>query len=94
MNIMDKETIIEVLENLNKGLITSKGIQVLQEYCLEHNKSVDKTVEFLQIMRMIPNGIQGCLLDALDYYKNKFEIIELSKTNLKIPDGKQIIKYY
>lgn len=94
MNIMDKETIIEVLENLNKGRIDNKGIQVIQEYCLEHNKPVDKTVEFLQIMRMIPNGIKSCLLDALDYYKNKFEIIELSKTDLKIPNGKHIIKYY
>lgn len=91
---MDKETIIEVLENFNKGLMTSKSIQVIQEYCLEHNKPADKTVEFLQIMRMIPNGIQGCLLDALDYYKNKFEIIELSKTDLKSLNEKQIIKYY
>lgn len=94
MNIMDKETIIEVLENLNKRIINNKSIQVIQEYCLEHNKPVDKTVEFLQIMRMIPNGIHECLLDALDYYKTKFEIIELSKTDLRIPDGKQIIKYY
>ena len=94
MNIMDKETIIEVLENFNKGLITSKGIQVIQEYCLEHDKPIDMTIQYIQVMRMIPNGIQGCLSDALDYYKNKFEIIELSKTDLKIPKGYNIIKYY
>lgn len=94
MNIMNKETIIEVLENLNKGRIDNKGFQVIQEYCLEHNKPLDLTMQFLQIMQMIPNGIQGCLLDALDYYKNKFEIIELSKTDLKIPKGYSIIKYY
>lgn len=94
MSIMDKETIIEVLENFNKGLITNKGIQVIQEYCLEHNKPINKTIEFIQIMQMLPNGIQECLLDALDYYKNKFEIIELSKTDLKIPKGYNIIKYY
>jgi hypothetical protein len=91
---MDKETIIEVLENLNKGLITNKGIRVIQEYCLEHNKPIDMTVQYIQAMRMIPNGIQGCLLDALDYYKNKFEIIELSISDLKSINGKQIIKYY
>ena len=94
MNIMDKETIIEVLDNLNKGRIDNKGIQVIQEYCIEHNKPVNKIIEFLQIMQMIPDGIQSCLLDALDYYKNKFEIIELSKTDLKIPKGYNIIKYY
>ena len=94
MNIMDKETIIEVLDNLNKGIINNKGIQVIQEYCLEHNKPADKTFEYLQIIQMIPNGIQGCLLDALDYYKNKFEIIELSKTDLRVPKGYYIIKYY
>lgn len=94
MNIMDKETIIEVLDNLNKGRIDNKGIQVIQEYCLEHDKPIDMTIQYLQVMQMVPNGLQGCLLDALDYYKNKFEIIELSNTDLKIPSGKQIIKYY
>ena len=91
---MDKETIIEVLESFNKGKIDNKGIQVIQEYCLEHNKPIDMTIQYLQVMQMVPNGIQGCLLDALDYYKNKFEIIELSKTDLKIPKGYNIIKYY
>lgn len=91
---MDKNTIIEVLELLNKGKINNKSIQVIQEYCLEHNKPMDKTIEYLQIIQMVPNSIQGCLLDALDYYKNKFEIIELSKTDLKIPKGYNIIKYY
>lgn len=94
MNIMDKETIIEVLENLNNGKIDNKGIQVIQEYCLEHNKPIDMTVQYLQVMQMVPNGLHGCLLDALDYYKNKFEIIELSNTDLKIPKGYNIIKYY
>lgn len=94
MNIMDKETIIEVLENLNNGKIDTKSIKVIQEYCLEHNKPADMTIQYLQVMQMVPNGLQGCLLDALDYYKTKFEIIELSKTDLKSLNGKQIIKYY
>lgn len=88
MSIMDKETIIEVLDNLNKGRIDNKGIQVIQEYCLEHNKPSDMTIQYLQVMQMVPNGLQGCLLDALDYYKNKFEITEIkNKEN-------RIIKYY
>ena len=85
---MDKNTIIEVLELFNKGRIDNKGIQVIQEYCLEHNKPVDKTFEYLQIIQMLPNGIQGCLLDALNYYKNKFEILELKDKENKT------IKYY
>lgn len=88
MNIMDKETIIEVLENLNKGRIDNKDIQVIQEYCIEHNKPIDMTVQYLQVMQMIPNGIQGCLLDALEYYKNKFEIIEIKDKENKT------IKFY
>ena len=91
---MDKETIIEVLENLNKGLIINKGIQVIQEYCLEHNKPIDMITQYLQAIRVVPNGIKSCLLDALDYYKRKFEITELSKTDLRIPSGMQIIKYF
>ena len=85
---MDKETIIEVLEDFNKGLITSKGIQVIQEYCLEHDKPIDMTIQYLQVMQMVPNGLQGCLLDALDYYKNKFEIIEIKDEENKT------IKFY
>lgn len=88
MNIMDKNTIVEVLDLLNKGKIDNKGIQVIQEYCLEHNKSIDMIIQYLQVMQMIPNGIQGCLLDALDYYKNKFEIIELKNKENKT------IKFY
>lgn len=85
---MDKETIIEVLDNLNKGRIDNKGIQVIQEYCLDHNKPIDMTVQYIQVMQMVPNGLQGCLLDALDYYKNKFEITEIkNKEN-------RTIKYY
>ena len=85
---MDKSTIIEVLELLNKGRIDNKGIQVIQEYCLEHNKPADMIIQYLQVIQMVPNSIQNCLLDALDYYKNKFEIIEL-----KNKQG-NIIKYY
>ena len=85
---MDKETIIEVLDNLNKGRIDNKSIQVIQEYCLEHDKPIDITIQYLQVMQMVPNGIQGCLLDALDYYKNKFEIIELKNKENKT------IKFY
>ena len=85
---MDKNTIIEVLELLNKGRIDNKGIQVIQEYCLEHNKSMDITVQYLQVIQMLPNGIKGCLLDALNYYKTKFEILELRDKN------NNIIKYY
>lgn len=91
---MDKKTIIEVLENFSKGKMNNKSIQVIQEYCLEHNKPIDMTTQYLQVMSMVPNGIQGCLSDALDYYKRKFEITELSKIDLKSPIGKHIIKYF
>ena len=74
---MDKNTVIEVLELLNKGKINNKGIQVIQEYCLEHNKPIKETQIFIQALSQMPMLINGYLPDALDYYKNKFNIIIL-----------------
>lgn len=91
---MDREAVLEVLNNLSMYKVDEKDIKLLQEYSLEHGKKVEQLMVFLQVMRGVPNGIYNCLLDALDYYKKKFGIIELSKIDLRTPSGKQIIKYF
>jgi hypothetical protein len=91
---MDREFVLGVLNNLSQYKVDEKDIKLLQEYSLEHGKPVEKLMVYIQVMRGIPNGIYNCLLDALDYYKKKFNIIELSKIDLRIPSGKQIIKYF
>lgn len=92
---MDREFVLEVLNNLSKYKVDERDIKLLQEYGLEHGKPVEHLMVYINvIMSRVPNGIYNCLLDALDYYKKKFNIIELSKIDLRIPSGKQIIKYF
>ena len=52
------------------------------------------TIKFIKIMSITPNGLYSCLLDALHYYQKKFGITEISKVNLKLPSGKEVIKYF
>ena len=92
---MDRETVIRVSNQLiTSSNITQLEIEILVEYCLEHGKPIDKVIEFIQIMRITPNVLYNCLLDALKYYQKKFKIVEISKVNLKLPSGREIIKYY
>lgn len=92
---MDKETVIRVSNQLiGNSNISQSEIDILIEYCLEHSKPLDMTIKFIKTMSIVPNGLYNCLLDALNYYQRKFEIIEISKVNLKLPRGKEIIKYF
>jgi hypothetical protein len=92
---MDKETIIRVSNRLiGNSNITQSDVDILIEYCLEHGKPINKVIKFIHIVSITPNGLYNCLLDALNYYQKKFEITEISKENLKLPSGKEIIKYY
>lgn len=84
MNIMDKETIIDVLKSYHKGNITNNSLQVLQEYCLEHNKPIQETQIFIQVLSSLPMVIGEYLGVALDYYKKKLNIIELKNKDNKI----------
>lgn len=92
---MDRETIVRASNQLIwSSNITQSEIDILIEYCIEHGKPIDMTIQFIKIMGSIPNGLYHCLLDALSYYRKKFGIIEISKVNPNLPRGKEIIKYY
>lgn len=92
---MDRQTIVRVSNQLiGNSNISQSEIDILIEYCLEHGKSLDMTIKFIKIMSVIPNGLYNCLLDALHYYQKKFEITEISKINLNLPSGKEVIKYF
>lgn len=92
---MDKEGVVQVLNDYTfRNQVTDLGVRLIVEYCLEHGKPENETMVFVSSLGMIPNGVVTCLLDALDYYKRKFEVTELSKIDIKSPKGKHIIKYF
>jgi hypothetical protein len=81
---MDKNLLIDVLKSYYKGNITNNSLQVLQEYCLEHNKPIKETQLFIQALSQMPMLIGRHLVFALEYYKNKLNIIELKDKNNKL----------
>ena len=92
---MDRQTIVRVSNQLiGNSNISQSEVDILIEYCLEHGKPLDMTIKFIKIMSITPNGLYSCLLDALHYYQKKFGITEISKVNLKLPSGKEVIKYF
>ena len=76
---MDREKLVSILNN--KENITSY-IELLINYCLEHNKPIEKTKTFVNFIAQTP-FFSNCLNVAVDYYKNKLNIIEVKdlKTN-------------
>lgn len=76
---MDREKLVSILNN--KENITPY-IELLIDYCLEHNKPIEETKTFVNFIAQTP-FFSNCLKVAVDYYKNKLNIIEVIdlKTN-------------
>lgn len=76
---MDREKLVSILNN--KENIASY-IELLINYCLEHNKPIEETKTFVNFIAQTP-FFSNCLKVAIDYYKNKLNIIEVIdlKTN-------------
>lgn len=78
---MDKETIIRTCNKLREGSLTLEEVSVLlTAYCVEHDKPLDKTSQFIAFLINTP-FVTNCILIALEYYKKKFNVIELKQDN-------------
>jgi hypothetical protein len=78
---MDKETIVRMCNRLRDGSLSLEEVSVLlTEYCLEHNKPLDKINQFITFLINTP-FIVDCILIALEYYKKKFNVIELKRND-------------
>ena len=76
---MDRERLISILNNKEN---IQPYIELLINYCIEHNKPIEETKTFVNFIVQTP-FFSNCLIVAIDYYKNKFNIIEVKdlKTN-------------
>lgn len=79
---MDRERLVSILNN--KENIQSY-IELLIDYCIEHNKPIEETKTFISFIAQTP-FFSNCLNIAIDYYKNKLNITEVIdlKTNKTI----------
>lgn len=82
---MSKEDFLNLLSN-------NDYIQILFNYCIEKGKTPKETEQFIQIINLVDLSkqmITACINTAVQYYKNKFEVITVSL----ITDGTIITNY-
>lgn len=76
---MDRERLVSIL---NEKQDFTPYIELLTDYCIEHNKPIEETKTFVNFIAQTP-FFSNCLNTAVEYYKNKLNIIEVKdlKTN-------------
>lgn len=78
---MDKETIVRMCNRLRDGSMSLTEVSMLlTDYCLEHGKTLDKIAKFITVL-INTSFTTNCVLIALEYYKKKFNVIELKRNN-------------
>lgn len=74
---MDRDKILSIINNPKMEDL----LNMLKDYCInEHKKPLDATITFINIVSQTP-FLNSCATIALDYYKKKFNIIELKNNN-------------
>lgn len=78
---MDKETIVRMCNRLRDGSMSLTEVSMLlTDYCLEHGKTLDKIAKFITVLINTP-FTTNCVLIALEYYKKKFNVIEVKRND-------------
>lgn len=78
---MDKETIVRTCNRLRDGSMSLTEVSMLlTDYCLEHGKTLDKIAKFITVLINTP-FTTNCVLIALEYYKKKFNVIEVKRND-------------
>ena len=78
---MDKATIVRICNRLRDGNLSLEEVSVLLTgYCLEHGKPLDKITKFITVLVNTP-FVTNCVLIALEYYKKKFNVIEVKRND-------------
>lgn len=84
MNIMDKDTYLEIYNSikLNRNLDKNKLVNLLYDYCISTNRDKQKSEVFISILLNNPHILSSILDRILNHYKSKYEIVEVySKQN-------------
>lgn len=81
---MDKIEVLIVCNKLLNNILSEQDItKVLTNYCIEMNKGTGQTRQFVESCLFL--GLYGDYFKyALDYYKRKYELIEIIKDNKTI----------
>lgn len=74
---MDRNFIVKTCNNLS-SINLSDAIILIKDYCIENGKKEQEVTQFINALINTPL-ISFCLSVALEYYKKKFNIIELKQ---------------
>lgn len=79
---MNKNSIIKIAkEYLIFNKITPEANVLIKQYCLEHNKTEDKTNDFILLLNMNTFLLASILSEVLNYYLSKYQITTLHLNN-------------
>ena len=88
---MERGEIVDICNHTVRGYVENTVVaRVITEYCIEHDKPLDKTQVFVSVVMSI--NYVPFFSEALEYYKRKFTIITLLSKPSK--DGINVIKYF
>ena len=82
---MDKETIVRICNSLkNESLSLDETTLLIREFFLEKGEDLSKINQLITFLTSTPFNtpyFNKCVLTALEYYKKKFNVIELKRDN-------------
>lgn len=87
MGNLNKEDCITLLQQIYNGNIQS-SFSLIQQYCIEKEKDIQKTNILLQFLVLNNNLLDNIINYVIDYYETKFNIIKIYNNN------NQLIKIY
>lgn len=74
---MNRSKLIIILEGINgnyNGINVEDALDVIKDYCLEHNKTMEQIKHLIGFFRFKHNFLYTCLNISLEYYEKKFHI--------------------
>ena len=78
---MDKDILIRICNGIIKDNVSVFDVEtLLREFCLEKGRQLEETNHFITFL-FNTSFLSKCLAVALEYYKKKFNVIEVKRNN-------------
>ena len=93
---MDRDEIVRISRLAYTGGLSDNDVaSVIMQYCLEHNKPLDKIQMFISIL-LRTSFVSSYFNTALEYFKKKFSICELlEKIDMRQSfEGRKVLLVY
>lgn len=95
---MDRQSVVQLLKDImtNPGYYSRMTkMDTILKYCVEHGKSSQMSIKFVQFIGMNELLLNEVFLDTLEMLKKEHAICELwSKANPLLQDSRRLLSIY